>query len=167
MNGKKLSPASIVILAAGVVALIASFLTFYKYSYGSVLSQAQLDALRAGGIPVPGGTSQSYSAWSNSGFLLFPLAILPALFGVLMAGQIALTTFADVKLPTRVLGFDWPQIHLLLGGQAALLMVCYLLVDKGSLSYGIGFWLTLLASIALVVGAVMLSREPAQAPPVI
>jgi hypothetical protein len=166
MNDKKLSPAGIVIVVAGAVALIASFLAFYKYSYGGVaLSQADRNAARAAGINIPGGSSQSYSAWSNSGFLLFPLAILPALLGVIMALQVALTTFADVKLPERVLGFDWKQIHLVFGIQAALLMLAYLLVDKGGASYGIGFWLMLLASIGLVVGAVMLSREPAAATP--
>jgi hypothetical protein len=167
MNGKKLSPAAIVILVAGALALIASFLAFYKYSFGGTgLSQAEIDAARAAGITLPGnigGGSTSYSAWSTSGFLLFPLAILPALFGLIMALQVALTNFANVKLPERVLGFDWTQIHLLLGIQALLLMLCYLAVDKAGLSYGIGFWLMFLASIGLVVGAVMLAREPATA----
>jgi hypothetical protein len=80
-----------------------------------------------------------------------------------MALQVGVTTFADVRWPARVLGFDWLQIHLLCGAQAALLMLVYLLVNKSSASYGIGFWLMLLASIGLVVGAVMLSREPAPA----
>jgi hypothetical protein len=169
MNGKKVSPAAIVIVAAGAVALIASFLAFYKYSYGgapAALSQAEINAARAAGITLPGslgGGSTSYSAWSNNGFLLFPLAILPALFGVIMALQVGLTNFANVKLPDRVLGFDWTQIHLLLAIQSALLMLCYLLVDKSGLSYGVGFWLMLVASIGLVVGAVMLAREPATA----
>jgi hypothetical protein len=167
MNGKKLSPAAIVILAAGVVALVASFLAFYKYSYGGVgLSQAEIDAARAAGLTLPsnvGGGSTSYSAWSNSGFGLFPLAIVPALFGLIMALQVGLTNFANVTLPERVLGFEWPQIHLLLAAQALLLMLCYLAVDNGSASYGIGFWLMFLASIGLVVGAVMLAREPAAA----
>jgi hypothetical protein len=168
MNGKKLSPAAIVILVAGVVALVASFLAFYKYSYGRVaLTQAEIDAAHAAGLTLPGnvvGGSTSYSAWSNNGFgLLFPLAILPALFGLIMALQVGLTNFANVTLPERVLGFEWPQIHLLLAAQALLLMLCYLAVDNGSASYGIGFWLMFLASIGLVVGAVMLAREPAAA----
>ena len=140
MNGKKLTPAGIVIVAGGVVILIASFLAFYSYG------------------------SHSASAWSTS-FGLFPLATLPALLGLIMAVQVVLTTFADVSLPAKVVGFDWKQIHLLFGIQAALLMVCFLILDNSVLSFGIGFWLMLLASIALVVGAVMLSREPAAATP--
>jgi hypothetical protein len=167
MNGKKPSPAGIVIIAAGAVALVASFLAFYKYSFGGAgLSSSQLNAYRAAGIPIPtglGGGSKSYSAWSTSGFLLFPLAILPALLGLVMALHVGLTTFADMKLPARVLGFDWMQIHLVCGAQAVLLMLAYLLVNKGGASYGIGFWLMFVASIGLVVGAVMLSREPAPA----
>jgi hypothetical protein len=165
MNGKKPSPAGIVILAAGAVALIASFLAFYKYSYGGIaISQADRNAARAAGISLPGGgSSKSFSAWSSSGFGLFPLATLPALLGLVMALQVGLTTFADVKLPARVLGFDWLQIHLVLGVQAVVLMLAYLLVNKGPATYGIGYWLMFVASIGLVVGAVMLSREPAPA----
>jgi hypothetical protein len=167
MNGKKPTPAGIVIIAAGAVALIASFLAFYKYSSGGIgLSSSQLNAYRAAGIPIPsgaGGGSRSFSAWSNSGFLLFPLATLPALLGLVMALQVGLTTFTDVKLPARILGFDWLQIHLVCGAQALLLMLAYVLVNKGGATYGIGYWLMFIASIGLAVGAVMLSREPAPA----
>jgi hypothetical protein len=164
MNDKKLSPAAIVIMAAGAVALLASFLAFYKYSYsGIAITQAERNAALAAHITLPGSSSTSYSAWSNSGFLLFPLATLPALLGLIMALQVALTTFAGVKLPERVLGFDWTQIHLICGAQAALLMLCFLVKDKVGASYGIGFWLMLLASFGLVAGAVMLAREPAAA----
>ena len=163
MNGKKLSPAAIVIMAAGVVALIASFLAFYKYSYGgSAISAAERQAAKNLGIPLPGGTD-SYSAWSHQAPLLFPVSVLPALFGIVMALQIALTSFANVKLPEKVLGFTWKQIHLVLGAQAALMMLLYVIVDKRGASYGAGFWLMFLASIGLVVGAVMLTREAAPA----
>jgi hypothetical protein len=140
MNGKKLTPAGIVIVAGGAVILIASFLSFY--TLGSV----------------------SATAWSSSSGL-FPLATLPALLGLIMAAHVAITTFADVSLPAHLLGFDWKQIQLLLGIQSALLMVCFLIVDHSVLSFGIGFWLMLLSAIALAVGAVMLSREPASATP--
>jgi hypothetical protein len=151
MNGKKLSPAGIVIVAAGAIAFLASFFAFYKFSTPTI---------KFGSTTV--GGSKSFSAWSQDAF--FPLSFLPALFGLLMALQVALTTFADVSLPDRVLGFDWKQIHLLLAIQAALLMLCFLVRDNSVLDFGFGFWLMLLASIALVVGAVMLSQEPAQTP---
>jgi hypothetical protein len=165
VNGKKLSPAGIVIMVGGVVMLIGSFLAFYKYSLGSLgISAADRAAARAVGVKLPEGNSISWSAWTHNGAPLFPLTILPVLLGLIMALQVGLTNLANVRLPERVLGFDWKQIHLLCGAQAALLMVLYLIVNKEGASFGVGFWLMLLASIALVVGAVMLSREPAAAP---
>ena len=95
MDKVKLSTANIVILASGVVILIASFLPFNKLSYA--------------------GFSKSYSAWSSH---LFLIATIPALLGVVMAVQVGIAGFASgVKLPDRVLGFTWTQIHLVLGFQ--------------------------------------------------
>jgi hypothetical protein len=135
----KLSPGNLTILIAGVVGLLGSFLAFYKFS-------------------ISGFGSHSYSAWSSDIGLLGN-ATLPAIFGVIMAAQIALTTFANTKFPPRVAGFTWDQIHLLLGFQATLMMICWLIVDKVGLDFGIGFFLMLLASIALLVGAIMRTRE--------
>jgi hypothetical protein len=84
------------------------------------------------------------------------------LFGVAMAAQVALTTFAtNVKVPEKIAGFDWNQIHLVLGAQSAIMMLAFLVQDIGLLERGIGYWLMLLASIALAVGAVLRVREPA------
>ena len=155
MNGKKLSPASIVILAGGAVIFLASFLAFYKYNAPRVTF---------GSVTIGGSTT--WSAWSKGAS--FPLSILPALLGLIMALQVALTAFANVSLPSRVLGFDWTQIHLVLGIQAALLMLCFLVRDSSVLDFGVGFWFMLLASIALLVGAVMRTQESpseAGAPP--
>jgi hypothetical protein len=76
-----------------------------------------------------------------------------------MGVQIALAKFANVNFPDRILGFSWPQIHLALGIFAVLLGIGYLLTDVGGLDKGIGLWLALLASIGLVVGAVLLNNE--------
>ena len=59
MNRVKLSPANVVILAAGVVILIGSFMAFYKVS-------------------VSGGGSASLNAWDRGQFMI---ATLPALLG--------------------------------------------------------------------------------------
>jgi hypothetical protein len=141
VNQTKLSPANIVILAAGAVMLIASFLGFYKYS-------APIEHIA--GITIGGSTS--YSAWSRGGFLI---ATLPALIGILMATQVALVAFANTNLPDKVLGLSWDQIHLVLGFQAALMMIAFLIRSKGGLDFGIGFWLMLLSGVALLVGAIM------------
>jgi hypothetical protein len=147
MDKPKLSPAGIVILASGALMLIGSFLPFYKVTFF--------------------GVSKSWSAWSSStNLLLFPLTTLVVLFGVLMAAHVAVTAFASgTNLPSRVLGFTWDQIHLVLAFQATVMMLAYLIRDKGGFDWGVGFWLMLLAAVGLLVGAILRTREPAGAPP--
>ena len=73
----------------------------------------------------------------------FPVAALMVIFVLVMAVQVALATFASVNVPERPLGFTWEQIHLVLGFFATLYAVAYLLLDKGVLDFGIGFWFIL------------------------
>ena len=96
------------------------------------------------------------NAWSRG---LFPLATYVAIIGVLMATQVALARFADVKMPERVLTFTWTQLHLAFGFFATLISIGFLLVDFGGASRAIGFWVMLLASIGLLVGAVLRMNE--------
>jgi len=124
-----------VIIAAGAVTVIGAFLPFWE-------------------VPLVGTTN----AW---GRLLFPIATLMPIFGLVMAVQIAAARFGNVQFPDRVLGFTWPQVHVALGSFAALLAVCYLVSDKGIMSFGIGYWIVLLGCLGLATGAVMLEREPA------
>ena len=154
MNNAKLSPGNIVILVAGAVMLVASFLAFFTVE---TIGDVDFD-IESGEIDFDGG-EKSFSAWSDGGG--FPITTLPALIGAGMAAAVALTAFAKVNLPERVLGFSWNQLHLLLGAQAALMMLAFLIADTPD--KGIGFWLMLLASIGLVVGAVLREREPAAA----
>ena len=133
MDRTKLSPADIVILAAGAVMLIGSFLNFYTFA------------------------GYSASAWSGAnGLGVFGIATVAVLCGVVMAAQVALAAFASsTTLPGRILGFTWDQLHLALGFQAALLMLSFLIRSKSPFTFGIGFWLMLLSAIALLVGAIM------------
>jgi hypothetical protein len=143
VQNRKLSPGNIVIVVSGAVMLIASFLAFYKFN-----------------VPAgfPGDTS--FNAWdSNLG--LFGVATVVVLLGVVMALQVVLTNFANVSLPDRVLGLSWDQIHVALGFQATIMMLAFLVRDKLGLDFGIGFWLMLIAAIALLVGAIMRTREGA------
>jgi hypothetical protein len=145
MDKLKVSTANLVILVAGVVMLIASFLTFNRYS---------LPSIRANGITFSG--SRSFSTWSRGFFLI---ATIPGLIGAVMAAQVAVAAFAPaVKLPERVLGFTWTQIHLVLGFQATIMMLAFLIQDTG-FDKGIGLFLMLLAAIALLVGAVLRMQE--------
>jgi len=120
----------LIIMIAGAVMLVASFLKF-----------AQVDV-------------NSASAW---GQYLFPIATLLPLYGVIMAAEIALTKFSTVKLPEKLLGFTWEQVHLVLGLLAGFMAIGWLITDiRGK---GIGYWLEVLGGIALAVGAVMMQRE--------
>jgi hypothetical protein len=135
MDDDRATRAEIVIIAAGAVTVIGAFLPFWE-------------------VPLVGSTN----AW---GRLLFPIATLMPIFGLVMAVQVAVTRFADVRFPDRVLSFTWPQIHLVLGSFAALLALCYLVVDRSGKSFGFGYWIMLAGCLGLVSGAVMLEREPA------
>ena len=153
MDKLKVSTANLVILVAGAVMLIGSFLAFNKFSVKSTL---------IGDVRVGGG-SVSYSAWSSHFFLI---ATIPALLGIVMAAQIAIVAFASgVKLPDRVLGLNWNQIHLILAFQATIMMLAFLLQDTAPLDKGIGLFLMLIAAIALLVGAVLRMQEAPSAPP--
>ena len=143
---KKLSPANIVILAAGAVMLIASFLSFYELS---IL-----------------GHSVSFTAWSGAdGFGIFGVATVVVLCGVVMAAQVGVDAFAaGVDIPDKPLGLTWDQVHLALGFQATFMMIAFLIRSNGPLDFGIGFWLMLLSSIALFVGAIMRMNEAGSKP---
>lgn len=135
MDNKNPTPGEIVILAAGVVALIASFLPFYSAPSGF------------------GGSD--LNAWDSG---LFPVAWFIALFAVAAAVLVALQKFANMNFGA-VLGFTFTQILIVLGLFAAILGVGYLIVDSGFYDKGIGYWLLLLAGIASLVGAILAMNE--------
>ena len=127
----KLTTGEIVILAGGAVALVASFLPWYTLG------------------------DNSASAWSRG---LFPLATLVPILGTVMAAQVLVDKLTGAKLPRRLGDFTWDQIHLVAAIAAAVLVFCYLVLDRvGDL--GFGFYLTMLAVAALVAGAVMIRKE--------
>jgi len=127
-------PGQIVLMASGAVMLIFSFFNFVEFSAF--------------------GSSKGYSAWSGDAF--FPLSFWPVLFGVVIAVLVALSVFASVSLPDRILTFSWTQIYFLLAFAAFFILFGFLLIDMGgSFDKGIGFWFMLLASIGLLVGSVL------------
>jgi hypothetical protein len=151
MRSRILTPGDIVILGAGVLMLVGSFLPFYKAETAAFFAIS----------------TQSWNAWSTAeNQLLFPIATLVVLFGIAMAAHVALTTFS-VDLPRRPLGFTWDQIHLVLGFHATIIMFAFLLRDPtfpASIERSIGMWLMLLAAIGLLVGGVLRTIE-GNAPP--
>jgi hypothetical protein len=100
------------------------------------------------------------SAWGGG---YFPIATLPALLVVVMAAHVALTKYAGVSLPDKIASFSWTQIHLALGFFAALDAFCFLIVKTYGAGKKVGFWFILIASIAALVGAILLQRERAGA----
>jgi hypothetical protein len=135
MNNKNPTPGEIVMLAAGGVALIASFLPFYS---------------------APGGFGgDDLTTWDSG---LFPVAWFIALFAVGAAVLVALQKFANMNFGA-ILGFTFTQILIVLGLFSAIIGIGYLINDSGFYDKGIGYWLLLLSGIAAVVGAVLVSNE--------
>ena len=88
---------------------------------------------------------------------------LIGVFGLLLAGSVAAKRFGNVNLGDGAGGFSWITIDLMLAFYCAMLMVATLIEGSGGLDWGIGFWIMTIGSIGLLVGTVMLSREPATA----
>ncbi len=134
----KLTTGEIVIVAAGAVDLLFSFFPWYTLG------------------------SNHVGAWGTT---LFPLATLVPILGTLMMVQVLLDRLSVVALPSRVGDFTWEQLHLVAAVSAAVIVFCYLLVNRGGLSLGFGFYVDLLAAMGLVVGAVLIRRERGQRGP--
>jgi hypothetical protein len=129
-------PAEIVVMAGGGVTLIFSFLAFYSSQY----------------------SDESVNAWDSR---LFPVATLIAVFAFAAGGLVALR-WLGVSIPTSIAGFTWKQLVLVGGFFATVLSVAYLIVDAGGgVDKGVGFWFMLIGSIATLVGAILLMRDPA------
>jgi len=124
-------PAELTILVAGGVMLLASFLDFQRFIFAG-----------------------STNVW---GKYVFPVPALLPLYGTITAAEIAVTVLMGMKLPRRVAGFTWEQIHLVLGLMAGVMAVAWLVTDTGKKP--IGQWLEIAGGIALAIGAVRLQRE--------
>jgi hypothetical protein len=97
--------------------------------------------------------SSDTSAW---GTFFFPIVTLIPIYGVLMAGQIALTRFAKVQMPDDVAGFTWAQLQLVLGKFAALMALFWLIAMPNR---EIGIWLLTLGALGAFGGALLLQTE--------
>jgi hypothetical protein len=127
MNDKTApTPGEIIIMAAGAVMLVFSFVDFTS------------------------GTTAWGTGW-------FPIATLLPIYGAVLAVVLALTKFANVKLPDRIAGFTVTQLYVAIAAMAGLMAIAWLITDTGSKK--VGQWFEILGGIALVVGAVFLQRE--------
>ena len=123
--GKKITVADLIMGVGGIVTFIFSFLAFYKF----------------GDVKI--------NAWDTDGPAF--ASTIPAILGLVMAVWIALE-LAGVALPEQILTFDRKQLKATWGIAAAGLMLAWLPSqgDKGA-----GFYLMLIGSLAMAVGAVM------------
>jgi len=137
-DATKPTPGEITVMAGGAVALICSFLDFI------------------------GGDGYGSNSWSSNA--LFPLGWLIALFSVLVAVQVALARFVNLRTEPRFAGLTWMQIDLLFAFFAVVLVIAWLIVDIGSADRKIGYWGMAIGAIAVFVGTILMVREGSTAP---
>jgi hypothetical protein len=131
----KVTPGEIVIMAAGAVCLIFSFLPFFTIDVA--------------------GFDDDISAWGEG---LFPVATLIVLFTVIAGLLVVLTKFANMTIG-GILGFTLVQLLIVCGFFATILALAYLILDKGQYDFGIGYFLLLIGAIGSLVGAVLVMNE--------
>lgn len=123
----------IILMVSGVVAFIFSFFAFV-------------------------GASGSYGITKNS-WTFGPSLWLPVI-GIIIAALAAIQAFSpQTKLPGDVLGFTLTQVIVILAAASLLISVGYLFISVEGLGKKFGFYLELLASIGLIVGAAMALLE--------
>lgn len=127
----KISVANLVMLAGGAVTLLFSFFSFWTFeSYD--------------------GGSEGINAWDSDGSAW--VSTIPALLGVAMVIW-SILELVGTQLPAQVLTFNANQLKATWGIGASGVMLAFLISDTPD--RGIGFWLMLLGSLAMAVGAVM------------
>jgi hypothetical protein len=127
------------VVAGGVLLLIASFLPWYKYDFG-------LEGIA--------DISISRNGWQSPGALWGLIAVL---VGAAMAGSIIAAKFANVTLPALSNSLTWGTLYLAGGGIVALCIVLKLINESSYISFG--FYLGIIAAIALVAGGYLLYSE--------
>jgi len=132
---QKMSLGEKIILVAGPLLLIDSFLPWYSVDLGLV--------------------SFTRSGWQSPGAMW---SILAVLLGLVMAGQIALARFTTVQIPSELgNNITWPKIHLGLGVAAAVFVVIKLVNESSHL--GFGFFLGIVLVGALAAGGFLGFQE--------
>jgi hypothetical protein len=122
------------IAAGGVVLLIASFLPWYSVDFG------EFGSIDRNGWESPG------AIWS----------VLAVIIGVIMAAVVLAPKFGNVALPD--LGsVTWAQALLGLGSAALLFIILKLINESSSMAFG--FFLGILAAIALAAGGYLYFTE--------
>lgn len=127
-----------IILIAGPLMLINGFLPWYDVDLG------------------PFG-SVTRNAWESPGALW---SILAVLIGLVMAGLVAAQRFSGAQMPALPEGVTWARVQLGLAVAAALFIIIKLINESSYL--GFGFYIGILLTAALVVGAGLLFQAERQ-----
>ena len=127
-----------IIIIAGVLLFIFGFLPWYSISIGPI--------------------SWTANGWESPGAIWSILAIL---VGLAMAGVVVLKGLTTVEVPDNVGGFTWPRI--LLGGGVATLAFVVIKFLNESRSLRFGFYVGIIAAVALATGGFLMFREESMA----
>ncbi len=127
-----------IILVAGPLLFIDSFLQWYSFSFETLGFSASI----------------SRSGWQSPGAIW---SILAVLMGLVMFGLIAAVKFGNVKMPDLPQGVTWARLHLGLGAAAVLFVVIKFLGESSNLGYG--FFLGVILVAALAAGGFLLFQE--------
>jgi hypothetical protein len=128
---RQMTVAQLIVVVSAAVTLLFSFFPF---------------------LGVGGFDEADTNAWGSG---VFPLATYPAVIAVVIGVLVALTAFAGVKLPERVLSYSWPQIYAAAALFALVIMLGWLILDKGGSSLKYGAVLMLIGTVGLVLGTTM------------
>jgi hypothetical protein len=129
---KQITVANLVMGVGALVVVIFSFLDFFEAS---------------------GSSSFSSNAWGGD-FGLAPATFVPVVLALAMLVFVVLDLLG-VKMPARVLTFDWKQIYVFLGISTAGLMLAWLFTDPFGSDKGAGLILMLIGSLAMAAGSIM------------
>lgn len=124
-----------VILVAGVVLLIASFLPWYRIDLG------------------PFG-DVSRNGWQSPGAFW---SIIAVFIGLAMSGVVAAKTFSAIELPSEIGGQSWARINLGGGAITLLFLIIKFINENSYLSFG--FYIGFIAALALAGGGLMMFRD--------
>jgi hypothetical protein len=128
-----------IILPAGIVLFIASFLKWYSVDVEFLGEDLG---------------SVSRSGWESPGAIW---SILAVLIGLIMTGLVAAVRFGNVKLPEMPQGVTWGRLLLGLGGASALFVLIKLVNESSHLS--IGFFLGIICVAALAAGGFLMFQD--------
>jgi hypothetical protein len=135
MDSNDIKPSTLMLIGGGVVLLLGTFLDWVSVDSGFGDFGA--------------------NAWDTDFFGL--LGIVAALIGLVIGGSVAARQFGNMTMPGLPFGFTHAQLHIVLSLFAVIITIGF--VIRGDV--GIGLWLSTLASIVMIVGAVMEANETA------